>query len=81
MDFAMWEHVLLIIRFLNVAKLTTQTSLSLLVSCKSSSHLLVLKISYIPAISEKYETCRGKNLDCYVPTPPKAPDKLVRFLY
>jgi hypothetical protein len=81
MNVAMQEHVHMIIRFLNVAKLTTQTSLSLLVSCKLSSHLLILKISYLPAISEKYETCRGKNLDCYVLTPPKASDKLVRFLY
>jgi hypothetical protein len=53
MDVAMWEHVLLTLMFLGVAKFTNPTPLSLLISCKLSFPIVGLKMSSLPTLALK----------------------------
>jgi hypothetical protein len=53
MNVAMWEHLPLAMRFLDVAKFTTLTPLSLLISCKLSFQIVGLKMSSLPTFEFK----------------------------
>jgi hypothetical protein len=48
-----WEHVLLALIFLDMAKFTTLTPLLLLISCKLSLPIAGLKISSLPTLALK----------------------------
>jgi hypothetical protein len=52
MNVTMWEH-LLTVRFLDVAKLTSLTPLSLLVVCRLSFPIVGLKMSSLPTLALK----------------------------
>jgi hypothetical protein len=52
-DVAMWNIVLLTLRFLDVAKFTNLTPLSLLISCKLSFPIVGLKMSSLPTLALK----------------------------
>jgi hypothetical protein len=53
MDVTLWEHCTLTIRFLDMAKFTTLTPLSLLISCKLLFLTVGLKMSSLPALALK----------------------------
>jgi hypothetical protein len=51
MNVMMWEHVLLTVRVLDVAKVTTLTPSSLLISCQISFSVVGLKMSSLPTLA------------------------------
>jgi hypothetical protein len=51
MDVAMWEHSAFDLTFLDVAKFTNLTPLSLLISCKLSFPIVGLKMSSLPTLA------------------------------
>jgi hypothetical protein len=53
MDVVMWNIVLLTLRFLDVAKFTNLTPLSLLISCKLSFPYVSLKMPSLPTLALK----------------------------
>jgi hypothetical protein len=53
MDVAMWENRTFDFGFLDVAKLTNLTPLSLLISCKLSFSIIGLKMSSLPTLALK----------------------------